>query len=101
MNIEQFLSEFEGWGSEERRQIASVWPLLSPPSKQTLKNFQRDWDGSRPYSEFVVEQNKQIRLCLELELSEAGAIIRTAAGVIPSLALDTEIPTPKGPPCPN
>ena len=91
MKIETFSAEFESWQDKDRGQIASVLSLLSPPSKATLLNFQRDWDGGRPYDEFVAEQNKLIRGCLEIELSSIGGEIRKMLN-LPVLALDTEIP---------
>ena len=90
MTIEQFLAQFESWDSKERGQIALVVPLLSSVSKATLLNFQRDWVGSRPYSEFVTAQNKKIRMCIELEVSQVGYDIRKAMN-IPPLTLTTEI----------
>lgn len=42
---------------ERAAALTKLWDLLSPPSQQQLLDFQRQWDGSKSYTEFVTAQN--------------------------------------------
>jgi hypothetical protein len=64
--------------------------LLCPVSLETLHRFQDTWDGTRPFDEFVVAQNKEIRKCVELEMSELGREIRAKLHMDP-LTPETEV----------
>ena len=91
MTIKDFLEQFETWVDNDRGQIAPLFKLLCPCSVEQLRQFQGSWDCSRPYDEFVAEQNTQIRECVEMELSPLGVAVREMNGLSP-LTEETEIP---------
>ena len=82
MTIKDILAALENGTlriDDERKTIA----LFSPVSLQTIKEFESSWDSGRPFSEFVKSRNKELLTCLQLELSEFGAIVRQQFGLVP------------------
>jgi len=91
MKIEEILKKMDGFSDKERgTTLRSLLDKLCPVSKNQLMNFQSDWDGSRAFEEFKREQNKVIKDCVEMEVSEIGSVVREKLG-LPSISLETEI----------
>jgi hypothetical protein len=90
--VKQVVAEMDGYTDEDRvKYVRALVAKLSVVSEGTLYSFQNEWDGSRPYSEFVTEQNKVIRQCVTLELKpEIGGFVRESLGLEP-LTEDTEV----------
>lgn len=79
MTVKEILEKMDNFKSEEREKY--LGPLLNdltPFSKSQLMDFQNNWDREKSFEDFVKAQNKQIRLCVEMELSEVGIIARKA-----------------------
>ena len=91
MTLRELLDQFETWNDEQRGQLAVLSEILCGVSMATIKSFQCSWDSSRPYSEFVTEQNKIFRQCITLEVSPMGTTVRSEFGLAP-LSLDDELP---------
>ncbi|KKL07410.1 hypothetical protein LCGC14_2586290 [marine sediment metagenome] len=68
--------------------VAKLYKLLSEVSKQTLINFQQNWDSCKSFKDFVAAQNKVIQLCIQLELSPIGCIVRKELN-LPTLTTET------------
>ena len=91
MKIKEILKKMDGFSDEERRTIlGGLMNRLCHISKNQLMNFQSNWDGSRAFEEFKREQNKVIKECVGIEVSEIGSLIREKLG-LPSISLETEI----------
>jgi len=62
----------------EQREILinGLIQLLSKPSYYAILESQFEWDGSRPFADFVIFQNDIIRMCVEIETSTVGRVIR-------------------------
>jgi hypothetical protein len=71
--------------------LKRLFQLMSPMSYKTLMVFQRDWDGRRPYAEFVEAQNREILMCIDLEVSDIGKLTRGALQ-LQEISLETELP---------
>lgn len=83
MTVQEVLDQMDSWKDEERNQLGPLLNVLCGVSQQTLRQFQNEWDGSKPYDEFVVAQNAEIRKCVELEMSSVGATVRQELGLAP------------------
>jgi len=69
MKILEILDKIDNFNDNEREQyLGGMWEKVSHLSKQTLINFQNEWDGSRSFDEFKKAQNKIIRECIKLEI---------------------------------
>ena len=75
---------------EERRMLKPLLAVLSPPSIQTMRTFQNQWDGDRPFDEFMPAQDSALLQCIELELSPIGVDVRAELN-LPPLSEDTEL----------
>jgi hypothetical protein len=71
--------------------LGRLWPVFTSLSKNQLLAFQQTWDVTRPYSEFVREQNNIFHECIVMETSPMGADVRSQMN-LPSIALDDMIP---------
>jgi hypothetical protein len=62
----------------EQREIMinGLIQLLSKVSYYAILESQFEWDGSRPFEDFVIYQNDIIRMCVEIETSTVGKVIR-------------------------
>jgi len=84
MTIKNILEKLDSFKDKEREKyLRPLCSNLTSLSQNQLTNFQTNWDGDRSFEEFVKAQNKEIRVCIELELSEIGKIAREAAGLKP------------------
>jgi hypothetical protein len=89
--VKQILAEMDDFSDEDRkRYLGLLLNKCTEVTEATLNSFQRHWDGRRPFEEFKAAQNKEIRECVKLELSEVGRILRDGIGMEP-LTEDTEI----------
>jgi hypothetical protein len=69
----------------------ALMPNLSGPSRETLLEFQRDWDfDNKTFAEFREAQDEWIIVCLKKELSVLGAAVRQKHG-LPPINRETEI----------
>lgn len=69
MKISEILKNMDNFSDEERVQyIKKLWEKVTPISKQTLINFQNQWDGSKSFEEFKKAQNKLIKECIKMEI---------------------------------
>lgn len=91
MKIKEFIEKVDGFTEDERVEyIPKVVELLSVVSRGELMLFQRDWDPSRGFEEFVKEQNKKIKMCLEIECTDAGSSVREVFKLAP-ITMEAEI----------
>lgn len=89
--VKEIRDQIDTYDSVERESIlGALFAQLSTPSRGELLEFQRNWDPSRTFAEFVHEQNKIFRTCIELECSDFGRAVREVCGLSP-LTLDTTI----------
>jgi hypothetical protein len=93
MTIREIIENLEQWQDQEREtNLRPLLKLLSPMSLATLREHQIKHFSHNPiagYEEFVEGQNKEIKTCLELEMSDFGKVIRENLGLKP-LTLETE-----------
>lgn len=87
MKIKELLEKLDTL--EDRECLRGLAKMLSDVSVATLNEFQNNWDGRRPFEEFVAAQNKVIRDCVKLEMSSIGGMVRAQLGMAP-LTEDTE-----------
>lgn len=89
--------------SEEERAtvLGALMKKLTGVSVAALSKLQKRWDGRRPFSEFIAEQNKVFAVCIAMELSQVGQDVRKVLG-LPILDPEELLPTspPKSPPYP-
>ena len=64
--------------------------MLCPISQNQMQNFTNKWDGEKGFTAFVRAQNKEIKICLEMEMSQFGTDVRKQFG-LKELKLDTVI----------
>lgn len=84
MTIKEILEKLDDFkGKEREKYLRSLFDNLTPFSQNQLRNFQDTWDGNKSFEEFVKAQNKEIRMCIEMELSEIGKITRKAIDLQP------------------
>lgn len=88
--LKQVLEEFLKEDSDRKKWGMPLFKLACPITHKTITQFQKDWDGSKSFEEFVVEQNKVIKECFEKEVSDVGADIRKTLGLEP-ITLETRI----------
>lgn len=91
MKVSEIKEKIDSFSSDERNKY--LRPLLdqfSSYGKSALVNFQNRWDGSKPYEEFVKNQNMLILTLLETEIQDSWQRIRLNEG-LGNLTLDTEI----------
>lgn len=69
----------------EQREIVinGLIKQLSKVSYYAILESQFEWDGVRPYQEFLIYQNDIIRMCIEIETSTVGRVIRRMEGRSP------------------
>jgi len=69
MKISEILKNMDNFSDDERaKYIGGLWKKVTPISKQTLINFQNNWDGSKSFEEFKKAQNKVIKECIQMEI---------------------------------
>lgn len=91
MNVGDLNNKLDELDYDERTSVLTkLWELLSLLSQRHMLEFENGWDGRKSFAEFVTAQNKQIKLCIALEISEPGKDIRAALGLTP-LSLKTKI----------
>jgi len=95
MTLKEIYDNMDSFTDEERAEIfTKVFTLFSPPSHSTLRDFQNKWDRRKSFEEFVKAQNETIRLCLDMEMSPMGELIRRGAvmtGILPKIDWDYEV----------
>jgi hypothetical protein len=72
--------------------LQRLFKLFCPISYKTIMVFNRDWDGSKSYKEYVEAVNKEIITCINMEVSDIGKMTREALKLKP-ISLETELPT--------
>jgi hypothetical protein len=91
MNLQDVIDKVDDFTEDERVEyLTKVFDILCPISMKTMSEFQVTWNGSRGFEEFVKEQNKQIKMCIKLECSEVGKIVREKLK-LPVITLETEL----------
>ena len=99
MTIEKLLKDLDGFSDSEREKwILSLMKKFCTLSSNQVENFQSEWmrkhppyEGDPPpFEEFKAGQNKVIKECIEIEISEIGKGVRKVAGLEP-LSLSTEL----------
>ena len=83
MTLKEVLEKMDNFTDEERaKYLGGLFKILSPVSTATLSNFQNRWEPEgKTFKQFVVEQNKEIKKCIELEVSVIGEIVRKESGL--------------------
>jgi hypothetical protein len=78
MTLQEIVDNIDNMTSDEERQeiLTKVIDGFSFISKSEVTQFMNNWDRSRPFEEFVQEQNKLIKTCLQMELTELGKVVR-------------------------
>lgn len=95
MNLQNVLDKIDDFTEEERIEyLTKVFDMFCPISTKTIMNFQNEW-GEKTYPNydfegFIKEQNKQIKMCIKLECSEVGKIVRKTLNLTP-ITLETEL----------
>lgn len=90
MKVKEILDKMDDFSDEGRERY--LMPLLSDltaVSQHQIIVFQDNWDGTKSFEEFKKAQNKEIRDCVEMELSDFGVEARKVVGLQP-LTEDTE-----------
>jgi len=92
MTIKDVLDKMNNFTDDERKNIlAKMWALMSPISRNSLMNFQNNWDSTKSFDEFKKEQNKVYKECIKLETADfIGDAVRKQYKLTP-IRLDTEI----------
>lgn len=91
ITLQQFIDRIHSFTGDERAEyIPRVMDRLSQVSYNQLLNFQNSWDGTRPFDEFRKEQDKEIVLCIKMEVNDLGKAVRDMYGLDP-ITLQTEI----------
>ena len=89
--LKQIYDEVENFSEEDRvKYISKLWDEFSFLSKDKLINFQADWDGAVGTDAFFKAQAKQIKIRIDMEMSDIGKDIRIARNK-DSLSWDTKI----------
>jgi len=73
--------------------LPNLLKMFSPVSKKTIEKFQDEWDwnAGKPFEDFLKEQNKVIKQCIELETSTfVGDVVRKQFNLEP-LRIEDEI----------
>lgn len=70
-------------GDDRATACGALWANLSELSHSDLFIFQANWDGTRPFEEFVAAQNEVILECLDREMSDIGVVDRQIYGLKP------------------
>jgi len=78
--------------AEDQRELllSGLLDNLTQFSHYTILEAQLEWDGSKPYQEFVRFQNDIIKDCIRIEMSQFGVVLRRMHGLEP-LSKRTEI----------
>lgn len=91
MTVKEIYDTMDGFTEEQRDKFLNgLFDIFCGLSIKSIISFQTNWDGSRPFAEFVIEQNKVIRMCIDMEVSDIGSHVRSLLGLSP-LTMDTEI----------
>ena len=91
MKLKETLEKLDSFEEGERKKyIHPLYEMLTVISKTMLAHFQDTWDGTRPFEEFVKEQNETIRYVVNIEMGKIGTHVRETLGLVP-LTEDTEI----------
>lgn len=91
MTVQELLDNLNSWGSAEREEpIIKLAKHFTTISLKQLRDFQNDWNTGLSYDEFVAAQNKVIVVCIMMEISNLGKMVREALGKKP-LTLETEL----------
>jgi len=92
MIVKELVDQWAEVTDEVRADIGSkLMGKFSPVSISTLRDFQLSWDGRRPFSEFLFEQAKELKACVEWELSVLGDTVREITGVMDALFWELEL----------
>lgn len=71
--------------------IKQLLRLLSPPSLSVLRKFKKEWKGPKS-EQFIEARNKEIKKCIEWELSFVGITTRAIQG-LRCFGWDTDLDT--------
>jgi hypothetical protein len=84
MTIAELLEKMDAFTDEERKKyLGALLNMLTPVSNQTIVEFQQKWDGSKPFNEFIEAQNRELKTCVGLEMTELGTAVRQRFGLEP------------------
>ena len=90
MKVKEFYKNIDSLPEPERIEgINHLLPLLSPISIKALRRFKKGTEGGSP-KQFVEARNKEIKGCIEWELSYIGVSTR-AILKLPDFDWDTEL----------
>ena len=85
-------SAIKGWCTmpdDTKEWVAKrLMAALCPVSHATVMEFQRDWDGSKPFDEFQVAQQAMFLQCASVEASEVGKVVRHATDTPGDFSMD-------------
>jgi len=78
--------------ADDQRELAlsALINELTQFSHYAILEAQLEWDGNRPYEEFISYQNEVIVDCVKAEMSHLGVVLRRMHGLDP-LTLRTEL----------
>lgn len=92
MKVKEIKENINTFTEEERISILpKLIDKMSIISKNQLMNLQVEWDTDRPFEEFIIEQNKQIIICIDCETSNNLGKIASEISGNKQLTLETEI----------
>ena len=91
VRLEEIRQNLDTYDSDQRESIlGGLFDALSPVGRQSLLEFQRGFDRTKPFEEFVAAQNEVFRYCIDFECSSFGDAVRAKLGLEP-LTLDADI----------
>lgn len=91
ITMRDFYVQIEGLPEDVRATMCKqAIEHLCPISVQDLRTFQELWSPMKSFKEFIIGQNKLLKQCIEVEVSDFGNDVRKAAG-LSRLTWETEL----------
>lgn len=91
MTVKEVCEKLDLFTDDERiKYVGALWKLLSQVSREALMEFERNWDGTKGFTEFIKAQAQEIRRCIVLEICQLGQTVRMLEG-LPVLMWETEV----------
>ena len=95
MTVKEVVEKMDGFSDTERvKYLKPLYENLTIISQNQITSFQAVWDHTKSFDEFKKAQSAELRKCIEMELSDAGGIMRKELGLQP-LNEDDEIKKPE------
>lgn len=77
MTIQEFLDKYDELPLDTKELLnAKLTQKMTQLSINTLLNFRKAWDYTKPFEEYEKEASIILKKCVEMELSEVGCDVR-------------------------